>query len=668
LKSKKIPFFFLSLLILVNYGCSLKKIRPVYPLFEYSYLDTSCLKGKTFIIDPGHGGNFTGAEGRIGITESEVNLGVGLYLWGMLKQGGANAYLTRKANIDFITDYKKPLKADLNFRLNLCKKFGADYFISIHHNSNTRNRRKNLTEIYYKMADPGPSYELARSIATYFKNYFFVKDVRVLPGNYHVLRENTIPAIIGEAAYLSNLSSEKNLSLQGYIRKEAEIYFLGILDYLHKKVPKIFDLSPTSVVQEAQPEICAYIQDEDGKGTIDPKSILFYLDDSQVPAKYHPESGRVSYIPPQPLKNGKHFFKIYGKNLHKNSAFPQMATFTVSLPPKSIEVKPEFSLLPPLDGAFTGVSFLVKDKNFMPVIDGTEIALKSSSGKLKPEKVYTKDGYAFSYFYPLIKEGKAVITASCKEIYAKIHVNIIKSQKSYIVVKIIGHQDRPLNKTEIILETGKRAYSDKNGFIFFCEDCQKTYKAKILKFGYYPYEIELSFNPDKFKKEIIKLQPKEEGLLLNKKISLDFAIKEKNFDSKLRLLVSELKTLLKEAGVSVFLSCESASDNNIKQRIIRINKTSSCICLSLSYEGKSRKIGYYYKSIKGEKLGSHISNSIKEVKGIDISVTDSTKSIILFTSMPTITINFPWRNSPKEDAMAIYKGIVEFFKEEKFEE
>ena len=36
--------------------------------------------------------------------------------------------------------------------------------------------------------------------------------------------------------------------------------------------------------------------------------------------------------------------------------------------------------------------FFVKDKNCMPVIDGTEIHLKSNNGKLKPEKIYTKDG------------------------------------------------------------------------------------------------------------------------------------------------------------------------------------------------------------------------------------------------------------------------------------
>ncbi|MDY6862485.1 MAG: N-acetylmuramoyl-L-alanine amidase [Thermodesulfobacteriota bacterium] len=665
MNKKNVIYFLVVLFVIVNDSCSLKKIEPVYPLFEYSYLDTSCLKGKTFIIDPGHGGSFRGAKGKIGINESEINLGVGLYLWGMLKAGGANVYLTRQIDADFITDFEKPLISDLRFRVDLCRKRKCDYFISIHHNSDIRNRRKNSTEIYYKMTDPGPSYELARSIATYFKNYFFSQDVRVLPGNYYVLRENPAPAILGEAAYLSNLSSEKKLSLQGYIRKEAEIYFLGILNYLQKKVPVIFDLSPKNIIRDSQPEISAYIRDEDGKGTIDEGSVLLYLDDSPVLAKYHPESGLISYTPPKPLKNGRHYFKIYGKNLMGNSAFPESATFTVSLLPFKMEVKPEFSVLPPIDGAFTRISFSVKDKNYMPVIDGTAIDLKSRSGQLKPEKIYTKNGNAFSYFYPFSKKEKAVITAFCNDIYAETCIEFSESRRNYIVLEITDHQGMPLNKAEIILKNGDKANSDKNGFIFFSGVSPEVLRGNILKSGYFPCEITLPFNGCGFKRKKVKLKPREGGFLINRKIALDFNNKEENFNVNLRPLICELKTLLKEAGVDVFLSGENLDHYNIKQRILKTNKSLSCICISLRYAGKRPEIGYYYKSIKGEKLAAYISNSINTIKRINSSIKESTEPIILFTSMPAIVIGFPYnRGYLKDDALAIYKGIVEFFKEE----
>ena len=60
-----------------------------------SDIDTGSLKDRVIVIDPGHGGPERGAIGVRGITEAEVNLTVGLHLWGLLKQAGARPVLTR---------------------------------------------------------------------------------------------------------------------------------------------------------------------------------------------------------------------------------------------------------------------------------------------------------------------------------------------------------------------------------------------------------------------------------------------------------------------------------------------------------------------------------------------------------------------------------------------
>src|SRR5262245_785453 len=58
-------------------------------------VDTSPLRGRRIVIDPGHGGRFDGTEGPSATREADVNLGVGLYLWGLLHDAGADARLTR---------------------------------------------------------------------------------------------------------------------------------------------------------------------------------------------------------------------------------------------------------------------------------------------------------------------------------------------------------------------------------------------------------------------------------------------------------------------------------------------------------------------------------------------------------------------------------------------
>ena len=56
-------------------------------------VDAAGLRGKRIVLDPGHGGVFPGTQGVKGLTEKEVNLGVGLALRDLLV-----------ANIDFAVE------------------------------------------------------------------------------------------------------------------------------------------------------------------------------------------------------------------------------------------------------------------------------------------------------------------------------------------------------------------------------------------------------------------------------------------------------------------------------------------------------------------------------------------------------------------------------------
>src|SRR5882672_2834062 len=81
-------------------------VRPpdtVYRQLEdpLPHFDKTLLAGYKILIDPGHGGSFRGTMGADSLEEKKVNLGVALYLWGMLREAGAEVVLTRAMDKDF---------------------------------------------------------------------------------------------------------------------------------------------------------------------------------------------------------------------------------------------------------------------------------------------------------------------------------------------------------------------------------------------------------------------------------------------------------------------------------------------------------------------------------------------------------------------------------------
>ena len=196
------------------------------------------LAGRRILLDPGHGGYFRGAIGPGGLTEAEVNLGVALYLRGLLEWAGATVHLTRTADFDFLSPADSSLVADLGFRISLMDSLQPDIFLSIHHNSNAAaDPHLNETQTYYPLGDEGASLDLARAIHKHLVLNLEIKPAKILPGNFHVLRNATVPAVLGEPSMLSNPVMAGRLSLAASLDLEAQAYFLGLLDYFAAGTP-----------------------------------------------------------------------------------------------------------------------------------------------------------------------------------------------------------------------------------------------------------------------------------------------------------------------------------------------------------------------------------------------------------------------------------------------
>lgn len=99
--------------------------------------------GMTICLDPGHGGSDSGAT-AIGAKESDLTLKIAQYCKEELSKYDVNVVMTRTTD----TRLSEEAAMDLKNRVEVAKKAGASYFISIHINSAANSAAKGA-EVYY---------------------------------------------------------------------------------------------------------------------------------------------------------------------------------------------------------------------------------------------------------------------------------------------------------------------------------------------------------------------------------------------------------------------------------------------------------------------------------------------------------------------------------------
>lgn len=186
----------------------------------------SPLIGKTIIIDPGHGGVDSGACGRQGIREKDVNLEVSMHLKDLLENAGASVVMTR-IDDSFIGLYERPFLANFLY---------ADLFVSVHTN-NHPDSSVNGIEVWYRQ-NRSESQTLAKDIlahivqTTGFQS-LGIKSNRV-DDDFVVIREPQMPSILVELGFLSNFQEESVIATLEFRQKAADGIFQGVINYYQK--------------------------------------------------------------------------------------------------------------------------------------------------------------------------------------------------------------------------------------------------------------------------------------------------------------------------------------------------------------------------------------------------------------------------------------------------
>lgn len=221
----------------------------------------------TIVIDPGHGGRDPGAHGYRGTEEKDITLKVGLKLRDLLKKDpGVRVLMTRERDV-FV---------ELEDRARFANGNEADLFVSIHVNSHPQRSVRGI-EIYhfgeakdqralevaarengtplsstgvgweYLVADLlttkkiEASLELAwttkEAMIAHLNGQYALVDHGVKTAPFYVLRFTSMPSILAEIAYISNVSEEDLLRTGAFITRVAESLHEGVTAFLAASRP-----------------------------------------------------------------------------------------------------------------------------------------------------------------------------------------------------------------------------------------------------------------------------------------------------------------------------------------------------------------------------------------------------------------------------------------------
>ena len=181
---------------------------------------------KKIFIDPGHGGSESGAVNKTAL-EKDINLSVALRLKQLLLEVGFEVKLSRETDVYI----------DLQTRCDMANSWGADYFISIHHNA--CNGKTSGYEVIHSIIH-GVGFDMANLIAKEFEAIgqkadslgVYDKESQTNPGHdyYAVIRGTNAPANITEFGYMDSVDYSKFDTLPE-LEQEAGAIFRGICHY-----------------------------------------------------------------------------------------------------------------------------------------------------------------------------------------------------------------------------------------------------------------------------------------------------------------------------------------------------------------------------------------------------------------------------------------------------
>jgi N-acetylmuramoyl-L-alanine amidase len=231
----------------------------------YSRRGGSSLDQRTIVIDPGHGGLDVGAKGKFGSVEKDVDLAISLKLKALIEQSQSyRVVLTRDKDLD----------VSLENRAAIANNNDALVFLSIHVNGSFRKKARgsetffmslNATDeesrklayqenreaaldksiagdekddikmILWDMAQSAyikQSSQLAELIQAQLNSLLGTENRGIKQADFVVLRGVACPAVLVEAAFISNPEEEQKLVDESFQNNVAQAVYTGLMRFL----------------------------------------------------------------------------------------------------------------------------------------------------------------------------------------------------------------------------------------------------------------------------------------------------------------------------------------------------------------------------------------------------------------------------------------------------
>ncbi|MBI3722243.1 MAG: N-acetylmuramoyl-L-alanine amidase [Fimbriimonas ginsengisoli] len=186
------------------------------------------LAGRTVVVDAGHGGHDTGAKAPDGsLIEKLMTLEIAKLTAERLGEEGATVIMTRR------TDEFIPLPD----RSEVANRSGADFFLSIHINSNGQNTSSTGGITFIHEHDPTCQvlaeciqHEIA--LVSHLPSLGVWSDTKIYHSGFSVLRHAKVPAVLIEMGFLSNEYDRAVMATPQFKENAAKAIVAGLKVYL----------------------------------------------------------------------------------------------------------------------------------------------------------------------------------------------------------------------------------------------------------------------------------------------------------------------------------------------------------------------------------------------------------------------------------------------------
>lgn len=188
------------------------------------------------VLDAGHGGLDSGAVGKSGVLEKDVNLSVVKHLQKLLELSGFKTVLTRSEDVSIydpgVEGIRNQKLSDMDNRLEIIQSYPDSVFLCIHQNNYTDPQYFG-GQMFYNNNNPDN-----RTLAQIMQNRFAQlqpgndREIKLSGDELFLLKSNPNPSLMIECGFLSNPEEEAKLATDEYQQKLAFTIYSGLLEYL----------------------------------------------------------------------------------------------------------------------------------------------------------------------------------------------------------------------------------------------------------------------------------------------------------------------------------------------------------------------------------------------------------------------------------------------------